>query len=749
MFRPKWLRTMDPRTKRQVGLLSSGALSVVAVAVLLLAPMALWSSTRVDIVDQDFDGVFSDADDELVPAGGEAKRPGKTIRLLVVHGIGRHCIGYADSLATGIARQWNMTYDQTSEHLFDEEDHCANPIADYNQFETKQLDLCDAIRKSGETDRNCQYLRLQTFFRDPTTGLRVPNPFFPGYLRTQDYRVADGSGGNTKLRLYELTWDPATRWAKSLYVERHDNEFNVDREFVNRNLKRQIINESISDAVLYLGRYRPVMLYPIAMAFCKMMTDSVSEVLVPEEVPDPAGAEAIFDCNLKGLLEAANQGVELSEENEVIIITHSLGSRMTFDALGAIAGEDFLGRARESLRALGEIDVSHLGTGGADTAKTDRLAAQFQGLIRKIFVLSNQVPLLELGDVKNPTSFNIERPDLGERFAQFLHQRTSRNDGARPLQFVSFTDPNDLLSYNLKCWYYLHVLKHHTDMQRYWSRDGFLYRKYFDRCTVPTEGKALYQYIIEHQRIWKAAAEERRNAENTPHGTAPSEAMAPTDPARTVARYWADAANRAIEAARLREAAAEMTAEAAILRVEASRRSAELARLRADAAQQPEGAMASQIEAAEKRAVAARRKAAAAEELAAEATLQADAVEETVIAAQTDAQVAQSKAAEELHSHPNGQECIEELDTDEAWPWIRPEDYLRHQMETRRCFWRSAQDLVSITDVSAYLEGLGYPLIFANPTSAHSQYFVDEKIFRLIACGATSEKVEPKECATN
>nr|VFK20802.1 MAG: hypothetical protein BECKLPF1236A_GA0070988_102763 [Candidatus Kentron sp. LPFa]VFK34459.1 MAG: hypothetical protein BECKLPF1236C_GA0070990_102724 [Candidatus Kentron sp. LPFa] len=79
------------------------ALAIVTVAIMPM--MKGWLYTDIERIDRDFEGIFGgDASDKRAVASGGSSTMEKTIHLLVVHGIGRHCIGYADGLITGIAR---------------------------------------------------------------------------------------------------------------------------------------------------------------------------------------------------------------------------------------------------------------------------------------------------------------------------------------------------------------------------------------------------------------------------------------------------------------------------------------------------------------------------------------------------------------------------------------------------------------------------------------------------------------------
>jgi hypothetical protein len=82
----------------------------------------------------------------------------------------------------------------------------------------------------------------------------------------------------------------------------------------------------------------------------------------------------------------------------------------------------------------------------------------FARSIRSIYVFTNQVPLL----AANLTSPFRRPEEVGAGFKRFLQLRKPENpgaDAADPLQVVAFHDPDDVLSYNLRCWYHVALLK--------------------------------------------------------------------------------------------------------------------------------------------------------------------------------------------------------------------------------------------------------------------------------------------------
>jgi hypothetical protein len=162
-----------------------------------------------------------------------------------------------------------------------------------------------------------------------------------GQVNIDDYANGDGK----KVRVYELTWSPATDALKKKQFAT-DATYASDRVAVNRKLRADLVDDALADPVLYIGRYRNHMQFPIMRA-----------------------VEAVLH--------------DFQSQDEVAIITHSLGSYMTYDTLLKMSrGERIMGE-RDYSAALVEDVIGHT---------------------NYVFMLANQLPLLELSEVTNPLS---------------------------------------------------------------------------------------------------------------------------------------------------------------------------------------------------------------------------------------------------------------------------------------------------------------------------------------------------------
>ncbi len=235
-----------------------------------------------------------------------------------------------------------------------------------------------------------------------------------GYLRMADY-----AGGRRKMRVYEVTWSPITYRVK-LAQFALDQSLTPKRQWLNGMLKSGLMDTALSDAVLYTGSYRKNMQFPIQFGIKRLLDDGVAP------------------------------------RDQVCFITYSLGSYMTFDTLRSL---------RRASEAGGRFGISR--------QQVDRLARQ----TTRIYMLANQLPLLELTELSQPVAAAApheapptrarlrallypagQPPKLGSPLRDFIGMReppAGKAPGAKlplpkRLQIVAFSDPNDLLSFPLE-----------------------------------------------------------------------------------------------------------------------------------------------------------------------------------------------------------------------------------------------------------------------------------------------------------
>jgi len=209
-----------------------------------------------------------------------------------------------------------------------------------------------------------------------------------------------------ELWFYELTWSEITRDQKALLAFDNSGEYSFRRAEVNDMLKK-FSNDTGPDPIIYLGESRDLILRAFAQAFCWMGKDSWNEI--PKD-----GRHGCDFTN--GLSDNFNQ-------DEFVFISHSLGSRITIDGITRMVS---LLEHPEKKSTLQTID------------KQQREALQRKHV--QIFMLSNQLPMLQLGrELPEATAHKADYCNAnGSKYISRLFAETS---------IVAFNDPNDLLSY--------------------------------------------------------------------------------------------------------------------------------------------------------------------------------------------------------------------------------------------------------------------------------------------------------------
>jgi hypothetical protein len=274
----------------------------------------------------------------LDAAASRSRSAGGTLRVLFVHGMGHHEPGYSQALMQGIATRLNLS-------------------------------------NSGSS---------------PTIIIRKESHDY-GEINIANYFSSDGK----KLQVYELTWSATTDALKARQFTT-DATYSANRVFVNRQLKAQLIDDALADPVLYIGRYRNHMQFPIMRA-----------------------VDAVLD--------------DYEPQDELAIITYSLGSYMCYDTLLKMSrGEQIMGEKQYS----------------AD------LVRDLIGHTNYVFMLANQLPLLELSEVSNPLPLGHASATAVKALAEIRRQNKptahlQRQQAPLALHLVAVSDPNDLLSYPL------------------------------------------------------------------------------------------------------------------------------------------------------------------------------------------------------------------------------------------------------------------------------------------------------------
>ncbi len=217
--------------------------------------------------------------------------------------------------------------------------------------------------------------------------------------------------GSHELLFYELTWSEITDEQKKILAYDNSGEYSFRRAAVNDILKK-FTNDTAPDPMIYLGTSHEDILISFAQSFCWMVSKEWADL--------PASSTSRQVCNPAQLLSA----VENMQKNHYAFISHSLGSRIVIDGLQRIA------------RLLGDRQNKRRKMVAEEFVKT------FQQLQFPIFMLSNQLPLLQLGRKLPEVTGQHDsycKAD-GEHYNSRIVSETS---------IIAFSDPNDLLSYAL------------------------------------------------------------------------------------------------------------------------------------------------------------------------------------------------------------------------------------------------------------------------------------------------------------
>jgi hypothetical protein len=211
-----------------------------------------------------------------------------------------------------------------------------------------------------------------------------------------------------ELLFYELTWSSISQIEKEVLAYDNSGQHSFRRAKVN-DLIKKFSNDAIADPMIYLGEKQEDIQKSVGQSFCWMISHGWSGF--------PSGIHKPCELTSPGRFKNA-------EKDDYIFISHSLGSRITIDALQRIAR---LINKKEFQKEYPDLEKLH-------HAMQDKIVT--------IYMLSNQLPLLQLGrslpEVLNEHE-NYCSPkgnNYAERFANETH-------------IVAFSDPNDMLSYTI------------------------------------------------------------------------------------------------------------------------------------------------------------------------------------------------------------------------------------------------------------------------------------------------------------
>ncbi|MGR9037275.1 MAG: hypothetical protein ACU83O_11920 [Gammaproteobacteria bacterium] len=215
-----------------------------------------------------------------------------------------------------------------------------------------------------------------------------------------------------ELTFYELTWSIISRPEKELLAYDTSGEYDFRRAAINSTIKK-FSNDVGPDPIIYLGKSREPILASFALSFCWMATRDWDDL--PES--------GKHSCNG---LDDSNIGHIVNDD--YVILSHSLGSRITIDGMQRIA--NLLANQEKYAKATHK------------PLATQRSMEALQSKHILMIMLSNQLPMLQLGR------------ELPEVTGQFQNYCTPEGDYyhkrmVSETSILAFSDPNDLLSYGI------------------------------------------------------------------------------------------------------------------------------------------------------------------------------------------------------------------------------------------------------------------------------------------------------------
>lgn len=207
-----------------------------------------------------------------------------------------------------------------------------------------------------------------------------------------------------ELIFYELTWNPITLEDKKAIAFDSAVVYSSQRAGVN-NRARLFANSVLPDPLAFIGNRGADIRGSVGQALCWALSTRW------EDLPALTENQRCQDSKSYG---------ERILADEVVIATHSLGSRAAVDALQSAA--------------------RNFDAGTENGAGAGQFAADLREKQMTLYMLSNQLPLLEAGQPGQ------EITGAGD---EFCGPGASRADNRflKQLDMVAFTDPNDILSY--------------------------------------------------------------------------------------------------------------------------------------------------------------------------------------------------------------------------------------------------------------------------------------------------------------
>lgn len=227
-----------------------------------------------------------------------------------------------------------------------------------------------------------------------------------------------------ELTFYELAWSEISREEKALLDFDNSGEYDFRRAKINGMLKK-FSNDTGPDPIIYLGQSRVPILAAFAQSFCWMATQDW------EELPK-SGKHACMGLN--------DANADHIAKDNYVIISHSLGSRIAIDGMQRIAS--LLASPEKRLASEKQLFSQSQPSINQKVSFSTKAIQALQSKRVPIFMLSNQLPMLQLGR-ELPEVAGQETKYCDPEGANYKKRMLSETD------IIAFSDPNDLLSYGI------------------------------------------------------------------------------------------------------------------------------------------------------------------------------------------------------------------------------------------------------------------------------------------------------------
>lgn len=212
----------------------------------------------------------------------------------------------------------------------------------------------------------------------------------------------DQVGGGT-VRFRALVWSPLVAQLKQQLAYddtgrptdcSKEGECKPKRAYFNGKLKDWLLNDCLSDAMIYQGQSQPLIKQAMVETLTKLLEDS--------ERRDDKQAPPL------------------------VVVAESMGSKVMFDALSDMMRPEAPAHMHE-------------------------LAQRAARRMVIIFMIGNQLPILGLADQQIGRLAAPHKADALQRFLELrrAQQRVPNSDAISKLAVVAFTDPNDMFAYRL------------------------------------------------------------------------------------------------------------------------------------------------------------------------------------------------------------------------------------------------------------------------------------------------------------